>query len=66
MAADDVLSRELKSLQEELSAAQRDRPGTPAMPAAQPVASAQPGQTAEEQHQLRDQLAELANSHGLH
>jgi ElaB/YqjD/DUF883 family membrane-anchored ribosome-binding protein len=66
MASDQVLSRDLKSLQEELSAAQRERQGTAAAPALQPSSPTEPIRGAEEsgedQGELRDQLGELANT----
>jgi hypothetical protein len=62
MASDPVLSRELKSLQEELSAGQRDRPAMPADPPIQPPSSAEPIRESEEKGELRDQLGELANT----
>ena len=62
MASDQVLARELKSLQEELSAAQRDRPAISAAPPVQPPSSAEPIHEDEEKHALRDQLSELANT----
>lgn len=66
MASDQVLSRELKSLQEELSAAQRERQATAAAPPIQPPSSAEPIHGAEEsggeKGELRDQLGELANA----
>jgi hypothetical protein len=66
MASDQVLSRELKSLQEELSAAQRERQATAAAPPIQPPSSAEPihgaEESGEEKGELRDQLGELANA----
>ncbi len=65
MAADDVVGRELKSLQEALSTARRDREAAAmaAAPATQTSSSTQPGQAAaEEHHEFREQLAELANA----
>lgn len=62
MAADVVVSRELKSLQDELSAAQRERsaaPAVPASPAAEAPAAKPPQETAEER-ELRERLRELA------
>jgi hypothetical protein len=65
MAADAVVSRELKSLQEELSTSQRER----VSPTPSPVAAASgttstppppPKETAEE-FELREQLRELVN-----
>ena len=70
MATDAVVSRELKSLQDELSTSQRERllPPTPPTPPTPPAAAAgptatpppPPKETAEE-HELRDQLRELVN-----
>ncbi len=61
MAADVVVSRELRSLQDEMSAAQRERSEVrPAPPAAAPGAAEPPQQTADE-HELRDQLRELTS-----
>lgn len=62
MASDQVLSRELKALQAELSAAQRDRPVTAAAPPIEPPSSAEPSHGSEEKHELRDQLGELADA----
>lgn len=60
MTADIVVSRELKSLQDELSAAQRERSAAPAMPATMPSPAAAPHERPDER-ELRDQLRELAN-----
>ena len=61
MAADAVVSRELRSLQDELLTSQRERataePSTTAHASATP---APPAETAEE-HELRQQLRELVN-----
>lgn len=62
MASDHIVSRELKSLQEELSAAQRERAGAPATPPTQPPSSPQPDHANADKHELRDQLGELANA----
>ena len=65
MAADAVVSRELKSLQEELSTSQRERMSPTPSPAA--VASGTtatpppPPQEAAEEFELREQLRELVN-----
>ena len=40
MAADAVVSRELKSLQEELSASQREHPSSPADPVSESAGTA--------------------------
>ena len=62
MAADDVVSRELKSLQEELSASQRQRSERTTAPSIQPAASPEPASASAERRELRDQLGELANA----
>jgi len=59
MASDVVVSRELKSLQDELSAVQRARSAAAAPPAAAPRAAAPVAESADER-ELRDQLRELA------
>jgi ElaB/YqjD/DUF883 family membrane-anchored ribosome-binding protein len=55
MAADAVVSRELKSLQEELSASQREHPSSPADPVSVSAGTApqtrQPEDTPDEQQQ---------------
>ena len=67
MAADAVVSRELKSLQEELSASQREHISPiPLSAAAAGGATATPPpppppQEAAEERELRDQLRELVN-----
>ena len=61
MAADMVVSRELKSLQDELSATQRERPATPAAPSATPAEPATPSNTDGNEGELREQLRELAS-----
>lgn len=61
MSADVVVSRELKSLQDELSAAQRERSVAPSVaPMPQPGA-AEPFKESAEDHELRDHLRELSN-----
>jgi len=62
MAADHVVSRELKTLQEELSAAQRERLAEPTAPPMQPSSPPEPIDGSTEKHELRDQLSELANA----
>lgn len=62
MASDEVVSRELKSLQEELAASQRQRAERPATPSTQPISAPEPAGTSEEKRELRDQLGELANA----
>jgi hypothetical protein len=65
MPADAVISRELKSLQEELTASQRERLGPPASTtdataaASGATASAAPVKETADEHELRDQLQEL-------
>jgi hypothetical protein len=66
MAADAVVSRELRSLQEELSTSQRERVSptpSPAAAASGPTAAPPPPpeETAAEEHELRQQLRELVN-----
>jgi ElaB/YqjD/DUF883 family membrane-anchored ribosome-binding protein len=61
MASDQVVSRELQSLQAELSAAQRERSAAPANPPTQEPPAPEPGHASEEKRELRDQLGELAN-----
>ena len=62
MAVDVIVSRELKSLQDELLGTQKERTGEAAAPAtvAAPQPRAQPAETVEER-EMRDQLRELAN-----
>ena len=61
MASDPVVSHELESLHEELSAAQRERSAAPAMAPTHPPPSTDPG-ASEQKHELRDQLKELADA----
>lgn len=65
MATDAVVSRELKSLQEELSTSQRERVSSapsPAAAASGPAATPPPPpQETAEEHELRDQLREFVN-----
>ncbi len=65
MATDTVVSRELKSLQEELSASQRERMSQIPPPAAAAGGATAtpppPPQEAAEERELRDQLRELVN-----
>ena len=58
MTADVVVSRELKSLQDELSAAQRARLATPPAPSS---SLAEPVNETADEHQLRDHLRELTD-----
>lgn len=61
MSADAVVSRELKSLQDDLLVSQKERTAAAAAPApAAAPAAPPPAETAEEQ-ELRDQLRELAS-----
>ena len=62
MASDPVVSRELKSLREELSAAQRERSAAPADTATQQTSPIEPNHVSAEKPELRDQLGELANA----
>ena len=57
MAADIVVSHELKSLQEELSAAQQARLAAPAVSPSAP----EPVRESAEERELRQQLRELAD-----
>jgi ElaB/YqjD/DUF883 family membrane-anchored ribosome-binding protein len=61
MAADIVVSRELKSLQDELSAAQRERLTVPAAASAVPPSSAEPLKESPDERELRDQLRDLTS-----
>jgi len=61
MAADVVVSRELKSLQDELSATQRERSAASPTPrTAAPVGAAERTLDSADERELRDQLRELA------
>ena len=62
MASDQVVARELKSLREELSSAQRERSAEPAAPPTQPSPAAEPNHAGDEKRELRDQLSELASA----
>lgn len=61
MATDEVVSRELKSLQEELSATQRERPVAPAVPPPAPPSPLEPVRESADERELRDQLHELVS-----
>lgn len=61
MAADAVVSRELKSLREEISTAQRERSAASAAPPVMPSLSGEPARESPDERELRDQLRELAN-----
>ena len=58
MSADIVVSRELKSLQDELSATQRERAAAEPAPAT-PASPAEPTHEAADERELRDQLSKL-------
>ena len=61
MAADVVVSREIKSLQDELLAGQRERlAAAPVSPPA-PLSSAEPIKESADERELRDHLRELVN-----
>ena len=64
MATDAVVSRELKSLQEELSTSQRERaspiPSPAAVASSTTATSPPPPKEAAEESELREQLRELA------
>jgi ElaB/YqjD/DUF883 family membrane-anchored ribosome-binding protein len=59
MAADVVVSRELKSLQDELSIAQRERLAAPAAPPTPAPSPAEQIKENPDEPELRDQLREL-------
>ena len=62
MAADVVVSHELKSLRDELAATQRERSAAATVPpAASSPAAAEPVKETPEERALRDQLHDLAN-----
>ena len=62
MPADVIVSRELKSLQDEVVAAQRDRPAAPSTPSAAAASSPhEPIREPPNEPELRDQLAQLAD-----
>lgn len=61
MPTDHVISQELKSLQAELSAAQRERAATTMSPPTQP-SSSEPASESADEREWRDQLGELANA----
>jgi ElaB/YqjD/DUF883 family membrane-anchored ribosome-binding protein len=62
VATDHVVSQELKSLQAELSAAQRERSAATASPSTQPSSSSEPASESVDEREWRDQLSELANA----
>jgi ElaB/YqjD/DUF883 family membrane-anchored ribosome-binding protein len=61
VTADVVVSRELKSLQDELSAGQQKRSAAPTAAPTPPPATAEPLNDRVEEHELRDHLRELTN-----
>jgi len=61
MTADVVVSRELRSLQDEVSAAQRERLAAPATQPLPPSSPAEPVHESAEDHELREHLRELTN-----
>ena len=61
MAVDIVVSRELKSLQDELSAAQRERSAAPTISPPTSPSFAEPAKENANERELRDQLGELVN-----
>jgi len=60
MAADVVVSRELKSLQDEISTAQRERSAASAVPRPATPGATGPVPESVDERELRDQLRELA------
>jgi len=60
MAADAVVSRELKSLQDEMSVALRERSSGPAVPPP-PAPAADPPKATADERELRDELSELTS-----
>ena len=61
MAADVLVSRELKSLQDEIAATQRERLAAPTRPAAVPPTSDEPPKENTDERELRDHIRELTN-----
>jgi ElaB/YqjD/DUF883 family membrane-anchored ribosome-binding protein len=61
MVADVLVSRELKSLQEELVTSQKERAATPASASAGGGSSAQPQAEPPSETELQDQLRHFAN-----
>ena len=59
--ADAVASRELKSLQDELLASQRERTAAPPAPVMMAPSPAEPPEDSSSEHELREQLRELAS-----
>lgn len=60
MAGDVVVSRELKSLQDELAAGQRQRSAASAAPPPMPSAASEPAKESADERELWDQLRQLA------
>ena len=58
---DAIASRELKSLQEELLAAQRERMAAPQAPATMAPGPAEPPEDSPSERELREQLRELVS-----
>jgi ElaB/YqjD/DUF883 family membrane-anchored ribosome-binding protein len=61
MSADAIVSRELKSLQDELLVSEKERAAAAAAPATAAAAGSPPTAQPVEDPELRDQLRELAN-----
>jgi len=61
VTADVFVSRELKSLQDELSAAQRERLAAPSAPRVPPSSPAEPVNETAEDHEFQDHLRDLTN-----
>jgi len=62
MSTDVVVSRELKSLQDEFSATQRERSAAPSAPPTPPLShSREPVEERADERELRDQLSQLAD-----
>jgi ElaB/YqjD/DUF883 family membrane-anchored ribosome-binding protein len=59
VVTDAIASRELKSLQEEMLAALRERTAAPAAPAAMAAGPAEPAEGSSGERELREQLREL-------
>ena len=63
MAADAILSQELNSLKEEISASKRERPAA-SPPGAPPESAAEAGQDREQLRQFVDELSKLVEEGG--
>jgi ElaB/YqjD/DUF883 family membrane-anchored ribosome-binding protein len=61
MPADALVSRELKSLQDELSVSQKQRATMSAAASAAPTAVPEPAKETPEESDIRDQLRQFAN-----